>query len=215
VHSFSFDDNQQRVRWWQRGCRRARRFSAGPAARLPFGGNDLAWNDARIAEFLAGGPLRLGWITQPVRGASRGVGRARQLRASALARNLLGARRWTTDYIDRVRERLATGNLIDAAFDYLLPPVARSKSMVHWTPITVARAWPCDSRRTGPAAFSMRERSREVCVVAGSVSPRVTFLGIEQRGGFGLGGERTGCASQGRERRTSSWVMRWPFVGAV
>jgi len=89
------------------------------------------------------------------------------------------------DYLDRVRERLATGNLIDAAFDYLLPPAARSKSMLHWTPIAVARAVAARLEAHGArSVLDAGSGAGKFCVVAGSVSPRLTFLGIEQRGGL-------------------------------
>jgi SAM-dependent methyltransferase len=86
------------------------------------------------------------------------------------------------DYLDRVRERLATGRLLDAAFDQLLPPAARLKSTLHWTPVRVARL----------AAVRLAERGAryvldagsgpgKFCVVGASAWPQLTFVGIEQR----------------------------------
>lgn len=53
---------------------------------------------------------------------------------------LLRAKVTTDDYVDRVRARLLTGDLLDVAFDKLLPLGARAKSGIHWSPLSVARS---------------------------------------------------------------------------
>lgn len=89
------------------------------------------------------------------------------------------------DYLDRVRERLASGKLLDAAFDCLLPPAVRMKSALHWTPVSVARVAAMrlaehGARRildagSGPGKF---------CTVGASTCSLATFVGIEQRVGL-------------------------------
>jgi SAM-dependent methyltransferase len=89
------------------------------------------------------------------------------------------------DYLERVRERLATGDLLDAAFDQLLPGPARAKSMLHWTPLAVARL--AATRLAEHGARCVLDAGcgpGKFCVVAGSTYPRLAFVGIEQR--FGL-----------------------------
>jgi predicted RNA methylase len=89
------------------------------------------------------------------------------------------------DYLDQIRERLATGQLLDAAFDYLLPPEARSKSMLYWTPISVARMVATRLEAHG-ARYVLDAGSGpgKFCIVAGGMCPSVTFLGVEQRVGL-------------------------------
>jgi SAM-dependent methyltransferase len=89
------------------------------------------------------------------------------------------------DYLNRVRERLASGKLLDAAFDCLLPPAVRMKSPLHWTPVSVARLAAVrlaehGARRildagSGPGKF---------CTVGASTCSLATFVGIEQRVGL-------------------------------
>lgn len=89
------------------------------------------------------------------------------------------------DYLDRVRERLASGELLDAAFDCLLPPAVRMKSTLHWTPVSVARQAALrlaehGARRildagSGPGKF---------CTVGASSCSLATFVGVEQRVGL-------------------------------
>src|SRR5258706_1311237 len=89
------------------------------------------------------------------------------------------------DYLDRVRERLAAGRLLDAAFDVLLPPAGRAKSTLHWTPVGVAHA--VALRFAGHGARYVLDAGSgpgKFCVVAASACPYLTFLGIEQRVGL-------------------------------
>lgn len=85
------------------------------------------------------------------------------------------------EYLDRVRQRLAEGHLLDAAFDHLLPPMARLKSGRYWTPVSVARTV---ARRL--AAHGARyvldtgSGAGKFCAVAASVCPELTFVGVEQ-----------------------------------
>ena len=86
------------------------------------------------------------------------------------------------DYLDRVRERLAAGKLIDAAFDQLLPLAVRSKSMSHWTPLSVARL--AARRLAEHGARSVLDAGSgpgKFCVVGASSYPQLAFVGIEQR----------------------------------
>jgi len=84
-------------------------------------------------------------------------------------------------YFDRVRDRLATGELSDVAFGALLPPVLREKSAWCWTPIAVARC----------AALRFAERGiRRVldvgcgpgkfCVAAALARPDLNFFGVDR-----------------------------------
>lgn len=86
------------------------------------------------------------------------------------------------DYVDRVRELLAEGELSDAAFDQLLPPTARAKSMLHWTPLEVARrAAERLAQHGARCVLDAGSGAGKFCVVAASSRPHVTFVGIEQR----------------------------------
>lgn len=98
-----------------------------------------------------------------------------------LARNLLCAVAMHEDYLDRVRERLATGKLLDAAFDQLLPLAARLKSTLHWTPVGVARLAALRLAEHG-ARYVLDAGSGpgKFCVVGASSRPRLTFVGIER-----------------------------------
>jgi SAM-dependent methyltransferase len=99
-----------------------------------------------------------------------------------LARNLLGRVAMHDDYLERVRERLAAGELLDAAFDQLLPTAARSKSMLHWTPLGVARL--AATRLAEHGARSVLDAGSgpgKFCVVGASTHPRLAFVGVEQR----------------------------------
>lgn len=99
------------------------------------------------------------------------------------------------DYLDRVRERLAAGNLLDAAFDQLLPGDARAKSLLHWTPLAVARL--VAARLAEHGARSVLDAGSgpgKFCVVAASAQPRLAFVGIEQR--FGLVAAARGLAAR-------------------
>jgi SAM-dependent methyltransferase len=86
------------------------------------------------------------------------------------------------DYIVRVRERLSEGRLLDAAFDCLLPPAARSKSMLHWTPVSVARLVAERLAQRGAAhVLDAGSGPGKFCTVAASTCSHLTFTGIEQR----------------------------------
>lgn len=87
------------------------------------------------------------------------------------------------DYVDRVRERLAGGSLLDVAFDDLFPPSIRSKSTLHWTPVGVARLAAKRLQEHG-ARYVLDAGSGpgKFCVVGAGVYPELTFLGIERRG---------------------------------
>jgi hypothetical protein len=89
------------------------------------------------------------------------------------------------DYLDRVRGLLAGGELSDAAFDQLLPPAARSKSTLHWTPLRVARL--AAARLAAHGARHVLDAGSgpgKFCVVGASVCPELAFVGIEQRIGL-------------------------------
>jgi hypothetical protein len=89
------------------------------------------------------------------------------------------------DYFDRVRERLSTGKLLDVAFDQLLPLAARSKSLLHWTPVAVAKlAATRLAERGARYVLDAGSGPGKFCVVGASVCPDVEFLGIEQRLGL-------------------------------
>jgi SAM-dependent methyltransferase len=85
------------------------------------------------------------------------------------------------DYLDRVRALLAGGQLSDAAFDQLLPPAARSKSLLHWTPLNVARL--AAERLAAHGARRVLDAGSgpgKFCVVAATCQ-KLAFFGIEQR----------------------------------
>jgi len=84
-------------------------------------------------------------------------------------------------YFDRVRARLATGELSDVAFGALLPPRTRERSAWCWTPIAVARR----------AALRFAERGiRRVldvgcgpgkfCITAALAQPDLNFVGSDR-----------------------------------
>lgn len=64
VRSFSFDADEQRVA----GGSAVVVARGGGELGCPLAGasesEDFGWSDAQTAEFLAGGPLTLGWVTQ-------------------------------------------------------------------------------------------------------------------------------------------------------
>lgn len=89
------------------------------------------------------------------------------------------------DYFDRVRERLATGKLLDASFDQLLPLAVRSKSMLHWTPVGVAQLAAARLAEHGARhVLDAGSGPGKFCVVGASHCPDLTFVGIEQRLGL-------------------------------
>ena len=83
--------------------------------------------------------------------------------------------------LERVRDRLATGELSDVAFGALLPPLLREKSAWCWTPIAVARRAALrfaehGARRVldvgcGPGKF---------CVAAALSQPGLNFVGVDR-----------------------------------
>lgn len=89
------------------------------------------------------------------------------------------------EYLDRVRERLASGELLDAAFDCLLPPAVRMKSTLHWTPVSVARL--AAMRLAEHGALRVLDAGSgpgKFCTVGASTCSLTTFVGIEQRVGL-------------------------------
>ena len=89
------------------------------------------------------------------------------------------------DYLDRVRVRLASGKLLDAAFDCLLPPIVRMKSTLHWTPVSVARLAATRLAEHGAQrVLDAGSGPGKFCTVGASTCNLVTFVGIEQRVGL-------------------------------
>jgi SAM-dependent methyltransferase len=89
------------------------------------------------------------------------------------------------DYVERIRELLAGGGLLDAAFDQLLPPAARSKSLLHWTPLSVARLAALRFAEHGArCVLDAGSGPGKFCVVGATVCPELAFVGIEQRIGL-------------------------------
>src|SRR6478672_1836485 len=86
------------------------------------------------------------------------------------------------DNLARVRERLAEGTLPDEAFDQLFPEDVRSKSMRHWTPISVARM--AAARLVQHGAVRVLDAGSgpgKFCTVGAATHSLITFTGIEQR----------------------------------
>lgn len=86
------------------------------------------------------------------------------------------------DDVARVRERLAEGQLADEAFDRLFPAEVRSKSMRHWTPVSVARM--AAARLVQHGAHRVLDAGSgpgKFCTVGAAANPLATFVGIEQR----------------------------------
>lgn len=89
------------------------------------------------------------------------------------------------EYLRRMRGHLPLGDIVDAAFDELLSPLARAKSRRYWSPVCAARI----------AALRLAERGvRRVldvgsgpgkfCIVAACAHPELRFHGIEHRAGL-------------------------------
>ena len=86
------------------------------------------------------------------------------------------------EYLGRVRERLAEGPLLDAAFDCLLPRAVRSRSTLHWTPVAVARLVARRLAEHGASrVLDAGSGPGKFCLLAASACPTLTFIGIERR----------------------------------
>jgi predicted RNA methylase len=86
------------------------------------------------------------------------------------------------DNVARIRERLAAGTLPDDAFDRLLPAEVRSKSIRHWTPVSIA--WMAAARLVHNGAVRVLDAGSgpgKFCTVGAAAHPLATFIGIEQR----------------------------------
>jgi hypothetical protein len=85
------------------------------------------------------------------------------------------------EYVARVRERLAEGHLLDAAFDRLLPLAERLKSGRHWTPVGVARMVARRLEAHGARyVLDAGSGAGKFCAVAAGACPALTFVGVEQ-----------------------------------
>ena len=70
----------------------------------------------------------------------------------------------------------------DSAFDRLLPPWVRTKSSIHFTPVTVARyAARMLAPNGGTKILDVGAGPGKFCIVAASEVPTGTFVGIEVR----------------------------------
>jgi predicted RNA methylase len=86
------------------------------------------------------------------------------------------------DNVARIRERLAEGTLPDEAFDRLFPSEVRSKSMRHWTPVSIARMAAARLEQHGAVrVLDAGSGPGKFCTVGAAAHPRATFVGIEQR----------------------------------
>jgi SAM-dependent methyltransferase len=85
------------------------------------------------------------------------------------------------DYVERVRLQFRSGNLSDAAFDALLPPVARLKSRVHWSPLVVARRAARQFERTGARRIlDVGCGPGKFCIGAAFTCEALTFYGVDR-----------------------------------
>src|SRR6187431_1224616 len=84
-------------------------------------------------------------------------------------------------YFDRVRARLATGELSDVAFGALLPPLTRERSAWCWTPIAVARRAASRFAERGiRSVLDVGCGPGKFCVTAALARPDLTFSGIDR-----------------------------------
>jgi SAM-dependent methyltransferase len=99
-----------------------------------------------------------------------------------LARELLWRSKMPDlQYFDRVRTRLAAGELSDVAFGALLPPPMREKSAWCWTPIAVARRAASRFAEHGiRRVLDVGCGPGKFCIAAGLARPDLDFFGIDR-----------------------------------
>jgi SAM-dependent methyltransferase len=86
-----------------------------------------------------------------------------------------------SDRFHRAHARLSVGHLCDSAFDYLLPPLASSKSLNYWTPLPVARrAAYLFAERGARRILDVGAGPGKFCIGAAFARPELEVCGVDQ-----------------------------------
>ena len=94
-------------------------------------------------------------------------------------------RRVSKPHLNRSCADLLAGSVSDAAFDGLLPAVARVKSKQYWSPISVARRAATRFARHGcRRVLDVGCGPGKFCIAGAIERPDVHFFGVEQRTGL-------------------------------
>jgi SAM-dependent methyltransferase len=114
-----------------------------------------------------------------------GIGRGYRRRAGTSEGGTLAAslaRMPTADGFARVRAHLQRGARWDGAFDWLLPPLARTKGRRYWSPLSVARRAALRFTEFGVRrVLDVGAGPGKFCIAAALARPDLALCGIEQR----------------------------------